>query len=118
MLKIFILPVVLIAICSCASTSSSTSQSVRLDATSDATAQKSFEKMLSESGVTKQQELAIAMLKLNMIGVKSAYGLVGNPELQSLSIVRIKNRVAGMTADEIIDLANRSSDIKAEVQSK
>ena len=118
MFKHFFLSIALVALCSCASTSPSSSQAVRLDATSDATAQKSFKRMLDQSSATRQQELAIAMLKLSMTGVQSAYDVISSPELQSPSIVRIKDRVAGMTAEEIIDLANRTSDVKIEVQSK
>ena len=118
MFKHFFLSFALIALCSCASTSLSSSQAVRLDATSDVAAQNSFKRMLDQSSPTRKQELAVAMLKLNMTGVQSAYEVVGSAELQSPSIVRIKDRVSGMTAEEIIDLANRTSDVKIDVQSK
>jgi membrane-bound lytic murein transglycosylase B len=118
MLKHFFLSMALATICSCAATSANTDQSVRLDAASDSTAQQSFDKMLSQSSTKRQQELAIAVLKLNMSGVKSAHDVVRRPELQHPSILRIKDRVAGMTADEIIDLADRTSNVKIEVQSK
>ena len=118
MFKNFFLSIALAAICSCASTSLSASQPVRLDATSDATAEKSFKRMLNQASAARQQKLAIAMLKLNMVGVQSVYDVAASPELQSPSIVRIKDRVAGMTAEEIIDLADRTSDVKIEVQSK
>ncbi|MEP6881547.1 MAG: hypothetical protein ABI866_06115 [Dokdonella sp.] len=74
--------------------------------------------MLNQSSAKKQQDLAIAMLKLSMVGVKSAHEVVENPALQKPAIARVKDRVAGMTADEIIDLANRTSDVKVEVERK
>lgn len=118
MFKHFLLAVALVSICSCTTTSPATSQSLRLDATSDATAQESFQRMLRQAGAEKQRELAMAMLKLNMTGVESAYEVVANPELQSPSIARVKDRIAGMTADEIIELADRASDVRIEVHDR
>ncbi|MEP6907839.1 MAG: hypothetical protein ABI858_07670 [Pseudoxanthomonas sp.] len=118
MFKHLFITLAMVVICSCATSSPSAPLSVRLDATSDASAKQSFERMLDQASGKKKQELAIAMFKLNMVGVKSAYEVVASPELQSLSITRIKDRVAGITADEIIDLANRMSEVKIEVQGK
>ena len=56
-----------------------------------------------------QAELAVAMLKLNMRGVNSAYDLVDRPDP---SIVPIKDDVSGMTAAEIIALAQDANDVK------
>lgn len=58
----------------------------------------------------KAGDLAIAMLKLNMIEVKTASEAVDSP-----SMARVETRVACMTADQIIDLAHRTSDVKADV---
>ena len=91
---------------------------VRLDASSDAAAKKSFDRMEKNLSPKLQRELIVAMVKLNMVGVNSAYDVVANPELQSPSIVRIKDRVAGMTAEEIIDLADRTSTVKVDMKSK
>ncbi|MGV8955386.1 MAG: hypothetical protein ACOH2M_30105 [Cypionkella sp.] len=118
MFKPLFLSFALAAICSCASTSANARQSVRLDATSDTTARESFKRMLSHESRARQQQLSIAMLKLNLVGVRNAYELVASPERQSPSIVQIKDRVAGMTADEIIDLADRTSEVKIEIQRK
>lgn len=79
-------------------------EAIRIDATSDATAQQSFEQMLLQADDSRQQELQMAMLTLNLDG-HSAWDVVETAELQSLSIAGIKNRVAGMTAEEIIALA-------------
>lgn len=40
------------------------------------------------------------------------------PKFSRLPLCASKDRVSGMTAEEIIDLANRTSDVKIEVQSK
>lgn len=74
--------------------------------------------MNRQSGTSKKEELAIAILKLNMAGVKGAHELLADPDLQKPSIIRIKDRVAGMTADEIIGLANRTSEVRVEVLRK
>jgi hypothetical protein len=89
---------------------------VRLDATSAASAQESFQRMLEGASGAKRNELLVAMLKLNMSGVRSAYEVVAKPELQSLSIARIKDRVAGMTAEEIIALADSTSEVEIEIE--
>lgn len=89
---------------------------VRIDASSDAAAQESFQQMLNELATTEKSKLITAMIQLNLVGVQSAYEVVGNPELQSPSPARVKDKIAGMTADEIIDLANRTSTVKARVK--
>nr|WP_298128715.1 hypothetical protein [uncultured Pseudoxanthomonas sp.] len=92
----------------------SAKEPVRLDASSDAAAEASWKAMHQEASPEQKRELPLAMLKINLAGTKSAYDVVGDPELQSLGIARIKDKVAGMTADEIIALGNRVSTIKAE----
>ena len=75
--------------------------------------------MTEDAAPAKRQQLLIAMLKLNMVGIHSAYDVVNNPELQSFGISRVKDKVAGLTADEIIDLANSSpSTVTVEPQAK
>lgn len=60
-------------------------------------------------------QLALAVLAINMIGVNSAYEVVNSPELQTSSIGRIKDRVAGMSADEIIAYAAKNSTLRIDV---
>ncbi len=90
---------------------------IRLDASSDAAAEASWEKMTESVSAAKKQKLLLAMLQINLAGVNSAYEVAGNPELQSLGIVRIKDRVAGLSADEIIELGDRTSGAQVHVQS-
>ena len=81
----------------------------RIDASSDEAASSSFAAMIDALPPAEQAVLAVAMLKLNMRGVKSAYDLVGKPDP---SIVPIKDDVNGMTAAEIIALARDANDVK------
>lgn len=87
---------------------------VRIDSSSVESAETSYKAMMKDRSESEKQKLAVAVLMLNMEGVKSAYEVVGNPALQSPSIGRIKDKVAGMTSDEIIALADRTSDVRVE----
>ncbi len=99
-------------------TTASTAQSPRIDATSVVAAEDSYRAMMDTLSPEKQRQLALAMLALNLRGVGSAYEAMKNPDLQSLSIGRIKDDVNGMTADEIIALAARTSTVKFEVPAR
>ena len=70
--------------------------------------------MIAEAHGVKKQQLVGAMLQLNFNGVNSAIEIASSPALQHPSILRIKDKVAGMTADEIIDLAKHTSTVKIE----
>lgn len=49
--------------------------------------------------------------------MNSAYEVAGNPELQRFGIARVKDRVAGLDADEIIALGGRASNAGIRIQS-
>jgi len=87
----------------------------RIDGSSAAAAQKSFERMNMQLSQKRRQDLAIAVLKINLIGVNSAKETIDNPELLNVGIGRIKERVSGMTADEIIKYADANATVKVEV---
>lgn len=89
---------------------------IRIDASTDASARVSFDRMTASLSPRKQQALQIAVLILNMEGVSSAYEVVNDPELQRPSIERIRDKVSGMTADEIIRLSKRVKSVRATVQ--
>lgn len=59
-----------------------------------------------------QIELATAILKLNMVGITSAKEMLADPELRSPGPVRIKDRIAGLSSAEIIELANKASTVR------
>lgn len=88
---------------------------VRIDSSSHEAAEASYSAMMQDLSATQKQQLALAVFTLNMEGVESAYEVVGNPELQSPSIGRIKDKVAAMTADEIVALAARTSSVRIDV---
>lgn len=87
---------------------------LRLDASTDATAEASWKAMHEEASPEQKQKLALAMLKINLAGTHSAHDAARDPALQTLGITGIKDKVSGMTAEEIIALADRVSTITAE----
>lgn len=92
----------------------SAKEPVRRDASSDAAAEASWKAMHEEASPEQKRELPLALLKISLAGANSAYDVVGAPDLQTLGITRIKDKVSGMTAEEIIALGNRVSTIKLE----
>jgi len=74
----------------------------RIDAASAESAERSYEQMFWELPEAKRLELQMAILQLNMDGVGSASEMLADPELRNPRIKRIRDRVAGMTADQII----------------
>ena len=86
----------------------------RLDATSAQSAQTTWNGMLNAATPQVRQELLVAMLKINLAGVQSASDPAGTPPPGGFGIVRIKDKVAGMTAPEIISYANKVSTVKLE----
>jgi len=91
---------------------------VRIDASSSQAAEASYKAMMKGRSQADQQKLGLAVLVLNMQGVKSAREVVNNPELQSPSIVRIRTKVAGMTAEQIIALAAKNPSVRIEAAGK
>ncbi|WP_181302825.1 DUF6694 family lipoprotein [Rhodanobacter sp. PCA2] len=85
---------------------------VRIDSSSPQAAEASYKAMMQDRSEADQQKLALAVLMLNMQGVKSAHEVVNKPELQSPTITRIRQKVAGMTADEIIALAAQNPSVR------
>ncbi len=92
-------------------------EAIRLDASSDAAAESSWERMVESVSAAKKQKLLVAMLQINLEGVNSAHEVVGDPELQRFGIARVKDRVAGLDADEIIALGGRASSGGVRIQS-
>jgi hypothetical protein len=91
---------------------------VRIDSSSSQAAEASYKAMMEGRSQADQQKLGLAVLMLNMQGVKSASEVVNNPELQSPSIVRIRTKVAGMTAEQIIALAAKNPSVRIEATGK
>jgi len=91
---------------------------IRIDSFSDASAEASWKRMLAQSNDQTKKKLLGALIQLNFVGVNSAYEVASSPEAQNLSILRIKDKVAGLTADQIVELANRTSTVKVEVHGR
>lgn len=90
----------------------------RIDSSSSQAAEASYKIMMEGRSQADQKKLALAVLVLNMQGVKSAFDVVNNPELESPSIVRIREKVAGMTAGQIIALAAKNPSVRIEATGK
>ena len=103
-----------IALAACASTGGDKA-TLTLDASSAAAAESSYKQMQRSLPQAKQVELAMAVMAINFIGVNSAHEVVNNPELQQPGVARIKDRIAGMSADQIIAHAASHSTTKVEV---
>lgn len=114
MFKTIFASLLLAAVAGCASTPEAAP--TRLDATTVESAERTFLRMADELPGDGWQKLSMAMIAINMKNVNSAHQVVGNPELQSPSIGRIKDEVAGMTAQEIIEYAAKVSTVRIEVQ--
>lgn len=85
---------------------------VRIDATSDKSVEQSYKRMSESLHQEAQVELATAILKLNMVGINSVEEMLADPELRSPGPVRIKDVIAGLTAAEIIELADKTSTVR------
>src|SRR5258708_4581238 len=93
-------------------------EAIRIDASSAASAEMSWRQMLAAASAQDQQKLQVALIQLNLAGVNSAYDVASNPELQNPSVIRVKDKLAGLTAEEIIELANKTSTVKVKVNSQ
>jgi hypothetical protein len=91
---------------------------LRLDASSDEAAEATWETMIDSATPAMKKKLLEAMLKINLSGVQSATEMIDNPELKSFGITRIKDKVAGLNAEEIIELGERVSTVKIEDSSR
>jgi hypothetical protein len=92
-------------------------QPITIDASSEQSAQESYTKMFESLSDSKRIQLQMAILKINMDGIGSASEMMAEPELRNPGIKRIRNRVAGMTADQIIDEAKKVTSVKLVVPS-
>lgn len=82
---------------------------VRIDGTTDENARQSFAQMTAAASPEQVMAVQMAVFAIALDGVGSAHEVVARPELQNPSIDLIKNRVQGMSADEFIALAQKSS---------
>jgi len=90
------------------SLSAGAGQGIHIDGSSDAAANRSLQRMLSSMDTNQKSQLADAIVQLNQ-GVDGTSGAAGNSAQQRPSAARIKDKIAGMTASEIIELAHRTA---------
>lgn len=85
---------------------------VRIDAHDARSASQSFGAMIGALPANEQRDLIEAVALLNLRGVKSAQELDARADLRNgFGIARIKDEVAGMSAEEIVALAREVPDI-------
>jgi hypothetical protein len=88
----------------CISLTVGAGQGIHIDGSSEAAANHSFQRMLNSLDTNQKTQLATAVVQLNMIGVETASDAPQNP-----SAGRIRDKIAGMTSSEIIELAHRTA---------
>ena len=84
-------------------------QGIHIDGSSDAAANRSLQRMLSSMDTNQKTQLADAIVQLNKAQVDSPGTAAAKGAPQNPSAARIKDKIAGMTASEIIDFAHRSA---------
>jgi hypothetical protein len=89
---------------------------VRIDGSSAAAADQSFQRMIKTLKPDDQQALVIALIQINLAGAQSAQDMLHNPNMQNPSAGQVRDKIAGMTAPEIIAFANRTATTKAFVE--
>lgn len=99
----------------CAASSVGMTEPVRIDGSSKISAERSLTRMLQAREPERRLELLLAILKLNLSGTESAYEVAVEPELATFSVAAIRHQIEGLTAEEIIGLAESKSDITIEV---
>lgn len=68
-----------VALSACSTVPHCPDQTLRLDNTSDATAQRSFQRMVEGGGCGRETGTGFAMLKLNAEGVQSVHEVAQHP---------------------------------------
>lgn len=89
-------------------------KAVTLDGSSDRAAQRSYQKMFRGRSDAEKLALALAVAKINLEGINSAYELVASPARDDLGITRIRERVNGLSAEQIIALGEQVSSVRIE----
>lgn len=79
-------------------------QGIHLDASSDANAVHSFQRMVNSLDTRQKDELLAAVAQIDKAEGKNVPGDKRPPA------ARIKEKIAGLTAPEIIDLAHRTAE--------
>jgi hypothetical protein len=89
---------------------------IRIDGSSDEAANRTFQRMMKSLKPDQQQALVIALLQINFIGVESVTEAARSADLQNPSAARVKDKIAGMTAPEIIAFSKNNATTTAFVE--
>ena len=100
----------LLLICGC-TTNPSSAAAIRIDSSSTNAAQASYNAMMSERTEAERRRLALAVLIIGLEGTTSARDAMDAPDP---SILSIRDKVAGMTAEEIILRAAQDPSVHVE----
>ena len=103
-----LLSLVLISGCT---TNPSSATAIRIDSSSPNAAQTSYNAMMNARSDAERQRLALAVLMIGLEGTKSAGEAMNSPDP---SIISIRDKVAGMTAEEIILRATKNPSVHVE----
>jgi hypothetical protein len=79
-------------------------QGIHIDGSSEAAANRSYQRMVNSLDGKNKDALITAVLQLNMVGVESAGDAPANA-----TAGRIRDRIGGLTAAEIVELAHRTA---------
>src|SRR4051812_21051777 len=88
-------------------------QVVRIDGSSEEAANRSFQHMMESLKADQQQALLAALIQINLGGAESVYDALRNPKMQHPSAGQIRDKIAGLTAAEIIEFANKAGTARA-----
>ena len=83
----------------------------RIDASTDASTQASWDRMLGESSDHTKCELRAALVKLNSVAAteQGFRGIAFHAALQDPSVIRIRDKIAGFSAQQIVEFASQAS---------
>jgi hypothetical protein len=89
---------------------------IRIDGSSDAAADRSFQRMMESLKPDEQEMLSVALVQINLGDAQSVYDMLRDPNKQHPSAAHVRDKIAGMTASEIIDFARKTSTTKVIVK--
>ena len=89
----------------------SATEPTRIDASTDESAQQSWDKMLGESSDETKCGLRAALVEITAATgpEKGLYGLSFHAALQDPSVARVRDKIAGLSPGQVIDLGTQLS---------
>ena len=111
MFKFLSTAVLSLALISGCATNPSSATAIRIDSSSPNAAQTSFNAMMGARSDAERQRLALAVLMIGLEGAKSAGDAMDAPDP---SIISIRDKVSGMTAEEIILRSTKNPSVSVE----